>query len=115
MKTRHFVKQGVTIIREGSFGDCAFIVEDGKFEVSKKGFGGINKILGTLKQYDIFGEMGLIDGAVRSATVTAMVDSRIRILSKESYENLQEHNPQVLIPLLKVLSQRLRGAMEMMA
>lgn len=69
-------------------------------------------MLGVLKTGDIFGEMGLIDGGARSATVKALEDRAISVLSRESFEGLAERNPQALIPLLKVLTTRLRNTIQ---
>lgn len=53
--------------------------------------------------------MGLIDGLPRSATVTAFEDCVISILSQEVVNNLAHHNPESLMPILKVLTRRLRA------
>jgi len=65
--------------------------------------------LDIFKKSDIFGEMGLIDGLPRSATVTAFEDCVISILSQEVVNNLAHHNPEPLMPILKVLTRRLRA------
>ncbi len=53
--------------------------------------------------------MGLIDGLPRSATVTPFEDCVISILSQEVFNNLAHHNPESLMPILKVLTRRLRA------
>ena len=112
MDTIHF-KKGEDIIEEGAPGDCAYIVEQGAVEVSKLTPHGEKQVLGVLGKSEIFGEMGLIDGLPRSATVTALEDCVVCIFTKETFNNLADHNPESLIPILKVLVRRLRSTLEL--
>ncbi len=106
------IKKGTVVYSEGNFSDTACIIESGSFEVSKKTADGGNKIIGILKKNDIFGEMGILDGLPRSATVVALEDSRVTIITKEDFENLSRRNPNALMPILKVMSMRLRRALK---
>ena len=92
-------KKGEDIIEEGKLGDCAYILEKGSVEVSKLSPRGVKQILGVLAKSEIFGEMGLIDGLPRSATVTALEDCVVCIFTKETFNNLADHNPATLIPI----------------
>ena len=112
MKTLH-VKKGENIIEEGKLSDCAYVIESGKVEVSKSGPEGKRRIISVLGDGDIVGEMGLIDGLPRSATVTALEDCTISVLSPEVFNSLAQHNPQALMPILKVLSTRLRATLKL--
>ncbi len=107
MKTDYF-KKGEEIIKEGMLSDCAYIIDTGKVEVSKILQYGEKQIISLLKENDIFGEMGLIDGFPRSATVVALEDCTISIITQEAFNSLAQHNPQALMPILKVLAKRLR-------
>lgn len=106
-------KKGENIIEEGTLSDCAYIIESGSVEVSKSRPDGQKQIIGVLKENDIFGEMGLIDGLPRSATVTALEDCTISVLSQDVFNSLAQHNPQALMPILKVLAARLRATLEL--
>ena len=110
MNTINF-KKGEDIIQEGTKGDCAYIIEEGSVEVSKLTPHGEKQILGILEQSEIFGEMGLIDGLPRSATVTALEDCVMSVCSQETFNNLADHNPESLIPIFKVLVRRLRSTL----
>ena len=110
MKTEYF-KKGEEIIKEGMLSDCAYIIDAGKVEVSKKRPNGEKQIIGVLNEKDIFGEMGLIDGFPRSATVVALKDCTISIMTQEAFNSLAQHNPQALMPILKVLAKRLRATL----
>jgi CRP/FNR family transcriptional regulator, cyclic AMP receptor protein len=106
-------KKGEDIIEEGTLGDCAYILEKGSVEVSKLSPQGGKQILGVLEKSEIFGEMGLIDGLPRSATITALEDCVVCIFTKETFNNLADHNPEALIPIFKVLVRRLRSTLEL--
>ena len=110
MNTINF-KKGDNIIEEGNLGDCAYIIEAGSVEVSKLSPHGDKHILGILKKSEIFGEMGLIDGLPRSATVKALEDCIVSVFSKETFNSLADHNPEALIPIFKVLTRRLRSTL----
>ena len=85
---RLYFKSGSKIISEGELGDCAYIVETGRLEVSQINAQNNKQILCQLKENDIFGELGLIDGLPRSATVTALEDCTIKVITKESFNLL---------------------------
>lgn len=112
MSLTQSIKKGETIFKEGSFSECAFIIESGRVEISETDTDGEKKILGILTENDIFGEMGLIDNMPRSATATAIEDTVISVLTRESFETLSKQNPDALMPLLKVLSARLRETID---
>lgn len=106
-----YVKKGKSIFLEGAPGECAYIIESGSVEVSKTKSNGQVISLGTLYEKDIFGELGLIDGLPRTATVTALEDCTVSILTQEAFNSLARRNPQSLIPILKILAKRLRSAL----
>ncbi len=110
MKTKYF-KKGEEIIKEGMLSDCAYIIDAGQVEVSKRRPNGEKQIIGVLNENDIFGEMGLIDGFPRSATVVALADCTISIMTQEAFNSLAQHNPEALMPILKVLAKRLRATL----
>lgn len=112
MKTK-FYKKGFEIIKEGMLSDCAYIIESGRVEVSKSKPNGERQLIGILEENDIFGEMGLIDGLPRSASVIALEDCSISIMTQEAFNSLAQHNAQALMPILKVLAKRLRATLQL--
>ena len=58
--------------------------------------------------------MGLIDGKPRSATATALEDSVVFKMTQVSFDKLAREKPEALLPILKVLSSRLRETMNLM-
>ena len=106
-------KKGQGIIEEGTLGDCAYIIEQGSVEVSKLTPHGEKQVLGVLEKSEIFGEMGLIDGLPRCATVTALENCVMSVCSRETFNSLADHNPESLLPIFKVLVRRLRSTLSL--
>lgn len=104
-------KKGETIFHQGSPSDCAFIIGSGSVEILQETTEG-EKVIGKLKENEIFGEMGLIDGQPRSATVRAIEDSVMYLINRNNFDILVEKNPKALLPILKVLTGRLRETMD---
>ena len=104
-------KKGETIFHQGSQSDCAFIIGSGSAEILQETTEG-EKVLGKLKENEIFGEMGLIDGQPRSATARALEDSVMYVINRNSFDILVQKNPKALLPILKVLTSRLRETMD---
>jgi CRP/FNR family cyclic AMP-dependent transcriptional regulator len=107
------IKKGEIIFREGSSSDFAYIIESGKFKVSKIFEDGKIRVISILKTNDIFGEMGVLEEMPRSATVTALENSRVTVLDKKDFDSLAESNPHALMPVLKLLSNRLRKTLRL--
>ena len=104
-------KKGETIFHQGSQSDCAFIISSGSAEILQETTEG-EKVIGKLKENEIFGEMGLIDGQPRSATARALEDSVMYVINRNSFDILVQKNPKALLPILKVLTSRLRETMD---
>lgn len=110
MNLRKKLKKGEVIFHEGNPSDCAYIIGSGSIEILESSPGG-QKVLGILEDNEIFGEMGLIDGLPRSATARALKDSVVYILTPETFDNLIHKNPESLLPIMKILTCRLRETM----
>jgi CRP/FNR family cyclic AMP-dependent transcriptional regulator len=105
---------GELVIKEGTKGTSAFIILSGAVEVLKKS-GQRDIPVATLGEGQVFGEMGLIEDRPRSATVKAMTGLKLRVISREGFNELLKKKPSVLIPIIKSLFERLRQASEMLA
>jgi len=112
MKTLYF-ESGEVVFEAGSPSDFAYLVEEGKFEVSRL-CNGQKQVIGILKEKDIFGEMGIIDNQPRSATVTAMEKSKVSLITQECFHSMEMTNPEALMPLLRVLSARIRDSLKLL-
>ena len=104
LKERHFAKDE-TVIMEGSGGAAFFVIASGEATVSRKG-----ATVATLGPGDHFGEIALIDGGPRSATVTARTDLVCYGITFWEFRPLVEKNGTIGWKLLEALAKRLRGA-----
>jgi CRP-like cAMP-binding protein len=103
-------KKGEVIFHEGDPSDCAYVIGMGSIEVYATTPEG-HKVLGILGENEIFGEMGLIDGISRSASARANEASVVSIVTPKTFEQLAHKNPKALLPILKILTLRLRKTM----
>ena len=97
--------QGDEIIVEGETGIGFFVIEEGQAEVSVAGV-----TVRTLGPGEYFGEVALIDGGTRTATVTAGSELRCRAMSSWEFQPFVEEHPEVAWSLLVHLVGRLREA-----
>lgn len=100
-------KRGATIIHEGTTGSYAYLIVSGSVEVSKQ-VGDDKLVLSRLVKGNIFGEMSLVDDKPRSATIVALEDTEVRVITRDRFETMLEQNPRNIIPLLKQVFQRVR-------
>jgi pyruvate,water dikinase len=106
LKERRFAK-GETVIVEGTGGAAFFIIVSGEATVSSKGVH-----LATLGPGQYFGEVALIDGGPRSATVTAATDLVCYGLTFWEFRPLVERNGTIGWRLLQALAKQLRDAIQ---
>jgi CRP/FNR family transcriptional regulator, cyclic AMP receptor protein len=111
MSVKKFYEKGEIIFMQGTPSSCAYIIESGTIEISDWNDGD-KLVIGYLKENDIFGEMGLIDDLPRSATAIAHENSIVHVLDKETFESLSKKNPDALMPIMKVLTFRLRETLK---
>lgn len=102
---------GDTVFREGEVGNCAYLIEQGRVEISTL-CDGIRMVLAEMGPGDLFGEMAIIDGRPRTATVTALEATRLMIVSQAQIRaRLHDADP-VLRLLLTVVLERFRHSKE---
>jgi CRP/FNR family transcriptional regulator/CRP/FNR family cyclic AMP-dependent transcriptional regulator len=99
------VEKGRVLVQQGKIGwEFIFIVE-GKARVEKDG-----KVIRQLSKGDFFGEISLIDGEPRTATVIAETNMTLLIVNKTSFDHLLEKIPGLQRKILISLCQYLRRA-----
>lgn len=108
--TRKTFSKGNVILMEDEIGSALFIIINGKVKVSRLDETGKEVILSILGPGEVFGEMSLLDGMKRSATVSALTDTEVLIIYRDDFLNLLSKYPQIAISLLRELAQRLRKA-----
>jgi CRP-like cAMP-binding protein len=98
-------RAGTVIAREGDPGVGLFIIMDGKAEVS---IGGRKRA--SLSPGDFFGEIALLDGGPRTATVTATTDVQLLGLTEWVFRGLMIEHPSIALKTLQQMAGRLRAA-----
>jgi CRP-like cAMP-binding protein len=115
--TRRKVQAKSVIVSQGSRGRDMFIVVSGSLRVSVLSDEGKEISFVILRNNDYFGELSLIDGRRRSATVTAIEPTELLVLSNAEYQHLLQHYPQTAIQfltrMLLILVNRLRATDEL--
>jgi CRP-like cAMP-binding protein len=97
------IKAGKTLTRQGELGLEFFVIREGKAEVSIDG-----KVVATLGPGDFLGEMSLLDGKPRTATVTCITDIKAFVLSHSEFSQLMQDAPDLTRRLLVGMAERLR-------
>tara|TARA_Y100000590_G_scaffold441185_1_gene567495 strand:+ start:438 stop:956 length:519 start_codon:yes stop_codon:yes gene_type:complete len=105
MKTL-FKRPGDVIIREGENSTDAYIILRGEVNVIKN-----KKIIATLKENSLFGEIGLVDQRPRTATCVAKTGCTLGTVTRENYTKLLEHRPKAVLPILRLVADRMRNLM----
>jgi CRP/FNR family transcriptional regulator, cyclic AMP receptor protein len=105
-------EKDAVIVREGSREAYLCLLVAGKVSVVKAGDAGAPRQLGSIGPGQTFGEMSLIDGEPRSASVIAEDKSTLVVLTGEGFASLSLEVPRlgikILLKISKLLSQRLR-------
>jgi len=100
--------KGSMVILEEEFGDIVFIVMSGTVKITRVNDEGKEVILAMLGEYEIFGEMAIIDGEARSANALAQEDCKLVAISSEDFMNILKSNFSVSLALMGELAKRLR-------
>jgi predicted acylesterase/phospholipase RssA/CRP-like cAMP-binding protein len=101
---------GEVVMREGEPGDDMFVVVSGRLRVATAGPNGAESILAELGVGETVGEMSVISGEPRSATVYAIRDSQLARLSTARFEQLLEQHPKATFHMVTSrLAARLRN------
>ena len=106
---------GAVVFKEGDEGSTCYIVRSGRARAIREHPDGRSITLAHFDSGDIFGEMAMLDGERRSATVEATeATEAIAILSGDMHRLLREH-PDISVKLIAALGQRLRDTNERLA
>jgi len=94
---------GSTLVKSGAPGESVFVILDGRVAVRA----GARRI--TLGIGDFFGEMSLLDGEPRSATVIAQTDVLVMMIPRRKFLKLLANEPRIAIAVMSTLSRRVRA------
>jgi CRP/FNR family transcriptional regulator, cyclic AMP receptor protein len=95
------VSEGKHLVEEGDYAYDLFIIQDGTAEVRHDG-----QQVAELGPGEFFGEMGVLQGAQRNATVVAKTPMRLLTLSSWDVKRLRKTAPEVLDQLSAAIEQR---------
>ncbi len=101
---RRHVRAGLVICRSGDDGRGLYLIESGGVAVEI----GLERTRIFLGPGQVFGEMSVLTGAPVSATVTTVRDTWLGVLDKERFDALVRRSPDLLIPFVNLLVERLR-------
>jgi CRP/FNR family transcriptional regulator len=106
---KHFSRNKIIFLEEDTQ-NYMYVILSGRVKIVHLGQDGKEHILAVHKTGDFFGEMALLDGKTAPATVIAMEDTNIMIMSKKDFEEYLLKNSRVLKEIIAILCARLRDS-----
>ncbi len=106
--TRRTFRRGTMIFHKDQAGDTLYIIESGRVRIFLAAEGGEELTPRELEAGEVFGELALLDGAPRSASVEAIEDTVTYTLNRTEFQRYLAEAPQLSLALIKLLSSRLR-------
>jgi CRP/FNR family cyclic AMP-dependent transcriptional regulator len=100
--------KGTILFREGDLGREMFIIQKGKVQVRKK-VGAKEKVIAELSEGEFFGEMALLLGMDRSATIEVIEDSKLLVINPDTFESLLKSSIDIALKMLRKMASRLRA------
>jgi CRP/FNR family transcriptional regulator len=108
---RSFPK-GARVFHEGDSSDACYVIRSGEVRVTREHSDGRAIALATLGPGELVGELAMIDGGVRSASVEALTDVDLLAVSAADMKGLLERNAGITAKLVVALTKRLRETNE---
>jgi len=106
-------KKGDVVFERTDLSTDLYIVNAGKFKAVLSDDEGDEMVLAQFEKGAFFGELSLLDGQGRSATIVAETDSELAVLKKDVFLELLYNNPKIAVELMTTLARRLRKADDM--
>lgn len=113
IKEKRFKKNSIILMEDDSK-NYMYVIFSGKIKVVRITPDGKEQILVIRKRGDFFGEMTLLDGKAQPATIMAMEDATVGLISKLEFEQYFMKNSQVLKQIIFMLCERLRESWVML-
>jgi CRP/FNR family transcriptional regulator, cyclic AMP receptor protein len=104
-----------TLFMAGDEGDGCYRIEEGLLKASVAAPNGGERILAVLGPGSVVGELSMIDGAPRSASVAALRESKLCFVSRADFEAFGQSSPQLYRHVMIVLARRLRDTNDALA
>jgi CRP/FNR family transcriptional regulator, cyclic AMP receptor protein len=103
---------GTRVFHEGDRSDACYIVRDGSFRVTREHSDGRAITLATLGPGEVFGELAMLDGDLRSASAESLTAGELLALPAVDVKALLARHPEISVKLVSALVRRLRAANE---
>lgn len=107
--------KGEVLFTEGETGDRLFVIVDGKIKLGQASGDGRESLLAVLGPGEMFGELSMFDPGPRTATATALTDTRTLGMAHDKLREWLDGRPDLAMELLQALAQRLRRTNDAMA
>jgi CRP-like cAMP-binding protein len=105
-------EKGEVIFQEGQFGEVMYVVRSGRVLIKREHSGGRTIALTELGPGSLFGELAVLDGEVRSATVECTEPTQVVALTAPDVRRVLTRNPEIAMKVIVSLSRMLREANE---
>ena len=105
-----YYNEGDILFNEGDIGSCLYVIVEGKVRIFTEVEDGITKEITRLGKNESFGEMALLSGSPRSASVQAISRLTVLKISKEQFDNVIAQNKYLSVHFSEFLSKRLFAA-----
>lgn len=100
-------EDGETIIRQGDYGDCMYVIQEGQVEIIREL--DENRVrLAVRQRGEFFGEMAIFEHEVRSATVRALGNARVLTIDKKNFLRHIHEDPSLAYGVVQTMSRRIR-------
>ena len=99
---------GEVIVQEGDTGKEMYIISSGSAKVTKRSETGKDVHLRDLERGSFFGEMSILEGEPRSATVTAVGETKVLVLAVGSFMLKIRRDPSFAFSVMQKMSKRIR-------
>ena len=100
------ISNGDVLVRQGDTDDSLYIVISGSLSVLLEEPNKPDRILAEISRGESIGELSLLTGEVRSATVRAIRDTVVVRLTKTSFDHLIETHPEAMVEMTRLIIQR---------
>ncbi|PWV98249.1 hypothetical protein DFR52_105230 [Hoeflea marina] len=108
---RRRLQPGQVLFRQDAPADCAFVVADGKFELTQAGRDGTGAVIGTAGPGTLLGEIAMISPVTRSMSAIALESSEIMRINRPLFRRMLEEYPEIA----EIIRRRLAGSLEQLS
>ena len=103
-EARTDVKKGQVLIEQGKKDDSLYVVIQGRLQVNRDTGGGDHVTLACIREGEMAGEMGFLDGSEHSATLQADDTTDVLQIKRKHLEGLLDEDPQIVYKLMRAIA-----------